>query len=172
MWDASQMPFTPELFSASALQRFEEKRRCKLVAVPYFDGLMSGELDALVASLAVTPELHDPVRGRVKGIQAFEAFASATSSWLGRHNATVEDIDHVITERRGFEEVVLHFDGHSGRVDLPVAVVADRRSDGRIEEVRIYFSNCRMRAATRTGHPCCSPTPSWTAAASRLSTAL
>ncbi len=135
------MPFTPELFSASSLQRVEEKRRRKLVAVPYFDGLMSRELDALVDSFAVTPELHDPVRGRVRGTRAFEAFASEASSWLRQHDASVEEVEHVITERHGFEEVILHFDGPNGRVDLPVAVVADLRSDGRIEEVRVYFSN-------------------------------
>jgi hypothetical protein len=135
------MPFTPELFSASALERLQEKRRDELVSVPFFDGLMAGEPDALVKSFAVVPELHDPVRGRVKGTRAFEAFVSETSSWLARHNVSVEDVEHVITERHGFEEVVLHCDGHNGPVDLPVAIVADRRSDGQIDELRIYFSN-------------------------------
>ncbi len=44
-------------------------------------------------------------------------------------------------ERRGFEEVVLHFHGQNGRAELPVAIVADRRSDGHVEELRIYFSS-------------------------------
>jgi len=35
---------------------------------------------------------------------------------------------------------VLHLDTPSGPVGLPVAVVADRRADGRIEELRLYFS--------------------------------
>ncbi|HXN39408.1 MAG TPA: hypothetical protein VN892_15330, partial [Solirubrobacteraceae bacterium] len=98
------MPFTPELFSASALERLQEKRRHELVSVPFFDGLMAGEPDALVKSFAVAPELHDPVRGRVKGTRAFEAFVSETSSWIRRHNVSVEDVQHVITERHGFEE--------------------------------------------------------------------
>jgi len=34
--------------------------------------------------------------------------------------------------------VVLHLDGESGRVELPVAIVADRQSDGRISELRIH----------------------------------
>ncbi len=135
------MPWSPELFSAPELERLEQKRRQQLVLVPYFDGLMAGEPDALVQSFAAAPELHDPLRGRVKGTRAFEQFVSETSSWLRRHNVSIEDVEHVVTERRGFEEVVLHLDGQNGRVDLPVAVVADRRSDGRIEELRIYFSN-------------------------------
>jgi hypothetical protein len=36
--------------------------------------------------------------------------------------------------------VVLHLDGDAGRVDVPVAIVADRRPDGRLVELRIYHS--------------------------------
>ena len=62
------MPWVPELFSAPALQRLLDKRRReRLIAVPYFDGLMAGEPDALVESFAGEPELHDPVRGRIRG---------------------------------------------------------------------------------------------------------
>lgn len=135
------MPFTPELFSARVLERLEEQGRHQLTAVPYFDGLLAGEPDALVKSFAGVPELHDPVRGRVKGVRAFEAFVSEASSWLRRHNVSVENVDHATTERHGFEEVVLHIDGENGRVDLPVAIVADRKPDRRIDELRIYFSS-------------------------------
>lgn len=71
------MPFMPELFSGPALAQFYDKRRRdELEAVPYFDGLMAGEPDALVGSFAAEPELHDPVRGRVKGTCAFGAFVT------------------------------------------------------------------------------------------------
>ena len=43
-----------------------------------------------------------------------------------RPNVSVEDVEHVVTERRGFEEVILHLEGGAGRVDLPLAIVADR----------------------------------------------
>jgi hypothetical protein len=113
----------------------------ELVRVPYFDGLLAGEQDALVKSFAESPEVHVPVRGRVKGKRVFEAYASAASSWLSEHNVSVEEIEHVIAGRHGFEEVVLHLDGQNGRIELPVAVVADLRPDGLIDELRIYFSN-------------------------------
>jgi SnoaL-like protein len=63
------------------------------------------------------------------------------SAWLVQRNVSVEDVDHVVLEGRGFEEVVLHLDGETGRVDLPFAIVADRLSDGRIDELRIYYSS-------------------------------
>ena len=135
------MPFVPELFSAQALARLEEQGKSELIAIPFFDGLMAGEPDALVESFAVLPQLHDPIRGRVRGATAFRAFAAEMSSWLREHKCTVEDVGHVITERRGFEEVVLHLDGPNGPAGLPFAIVADRRPDRRIEELRIYFSS-------------------------------
>jgi hypothetical protein len=138
------MPWVPEVFSAPALAKVLDSRGPELVAVPYFDGLMAGETDALVKSFAGVPEVHVPMRGRVKGVQAFAAYIAETSSWLRKHDVSVEDLDHVITEGHGFEEVVLHLDGEDGRVDLPLAVVADRRPDGRIDELRIYFSNAPL----------------------------
>jgi SnoaL-like domain len=153
------MPWSPELFSAPVLERLEEKRSDELVSVPYFDGLMAGEADALIDSFASVPEVHVPVRGRVKGTRAFAAFVAETRSWLAQHNVSVEDIDHAITERHGFEEVVLHLDGDGGAVDLPVAIVADRRPDGRIEELRIYFSSWPLAGRHANRSPLLQPDP-------------
>ncbi len=120
---------------------------------------MAGEPDALVESFAAEPELYDPVRGRVKGTRAFKAFITEMSSWLARHNVSVEDVEHVVTERRGFEEVVLHLDGETGRVDLPLAFVADRHSDGRIDELRIYSSNWPLTGRHANRPPLLQPDP-------------
>ena len=141
MCDAFQMPWASELFSAPALEHLQEQRGREFVAVPYFDGLLAGEPDALINSFAAVPELHVPVRGRVKGREAFAGFAAETSSWLKQHSVAVEEVAHLIAEGHGFEEVILHLDGQAGRIELPVAIVADRRPDGRIDELRIYFSD-------------------------------
>jgi hypothetical protein len=134
------MPWVPELFSAPALQEIlDRRRRDALLAVPYFDGLLAGDPDPLVESFAGTPEMYDPLRGRVKGVAAFRAFVIETHAWLLDLGASVDDVEHVILARHGFEEVVLHLDTRGGTVDVPVVVVADRVDDGRIEEVRVYF---------------------------------
>src|SRR5947208_11363456 len=119
------MPWAPELFSAPALARLEEKRRHKLVTVRYFDGLMAGELDALLGSFSGEPELHHPVRGRVKGAAAFARYAAETRDWLAERNATVEDVDLVLSPVRGVEEVVVRLDG----IALPVAIATDHDGD-------------------------------------------
>jgi SnoaL-like domain len=154
------MPWIPELFSAPALQQVEERRRHEqLLSVPYFDGLLAGELVALVESFAGEPVLHHPVRGRIKGVRAFEAFVAETKAWVSRRNVSVEDVERVVQERHGFEEVVLHVDGESGRVGLPVAIVAEKRSDGRIDELRMYFSSWPFTGRHANRPPLLQPDP-------------
>jgi SnoaL-like protein len=135
------MPWLPELFSAPALERFEEKQRREVVDVPYFDGLVAGDFGALVESFAGEPEVQHPVRGRIKGVRAFEAFVAETNQWFARHNVSVSEVERVVLERRGFEEVVLELDTDAGRIALPHAMVADHDSRGRLTELRIYFSS-------------------------------
>jgi hypothetical protein len=135
------MPWIPELFSAPALARLERNWELeRFAAVPYYAGLMSGEHEALIESFAGEPVLHDPQRGRVIGARAFEAYITELGVWLSERSMSFDPIEHVFTEPRGFEEVVLHLDDDGQRVDVPVAIVADRRSDGRLVELRIYHS--------------------------------
>jgi hypothetical protein len=134
------MPWVPELFSAPALARLQDRlQQDEVDMVPYYAGLLTGETDALIQSFAGEPEVHYPVRGRVKGKRAFDAYAAATMAWLGE--ASIEDVGLLRTEKRSVGEAVLHLDGEDGQVDLPVAIVAEQRSDGWIEEVRIYYSS-------------------------------
>ena len=135
------MPWAPELFSAPALQGVRDRyRREHLRSVPFFDGLMTGEVDALVDSFSAVPEVHLPVRGRIKGETAFRRFVADTTSWLAERHVDVEDVNVVITGGRGVEEVVLHLDRGGGRIGLPVALAADHDEDERITELRLYFS--------------------------------
>jgi len=154
------VPWVPEFFSAPSLARLEDKRRGEqLIAVSYFAGLMAGEIDALISSFGDEPELHDPVRGRIKGARAFAAYATETKAWLEERDATIEDVDVIVTERRGVEEVVLHLGGEAGQVDLPVAIVADRQPDRRIDELRIYFSTWPLTGRHANRPPLLQPDP-------------
>jgi hypothetical protein len=141
------MPWVPELFSAPALARLEAKRHHKVVDVPYFDGIVLGEVEALVESFATEPRVQHPLRGTIEGEYDFREFVAASDRWMREHSATVEDVHRSVLERRGFEEVVIRLELDGERIDLPHALVADHGPDGRIEELRIYFS-----ARPLTGH--------------------
>jgi hypothetical protein len=153
------MPWAPELFSAPFLQRVEEQWGRQLVTVPFFDGVLAGEVDALVGSFAGEPEVHDPVRGRIRGVRAFERYVSDIRAWLNGLGVSVENVEQVVAERHGFAEVVLHLDNEAGRVALPVAVVSDRRSDGRILELRMYFSSWPLTGRHVSRPPLLQPDP-------------
>lgn len=154
------MPWVPELFSAPVVEGWLERRRLdRLTTVPYFDGLVSGELDALVDSFSGEPEVHHPVRGRIKGTRAFAAHVAEMNAWLAERNVSVEDVLRVVTERRGFEEVVLHLDGAEGRVALPLAIVVDHRDGAQLDEVRMYFSTWPLTGRHATRPPLLQPDP-------------
>ena len=155
------MPWVPELFSAPVLERIRSQGRDARAAapVPYFAGVRSGETDALVRSFAGEPELHHPIRGRVKGRRAFERFVTETNAWLVERNAAVGDVERIITPRRGVEETVLTLDGDRGRIELPVAVVADRDDDARIIELRVYYSTWPLTGRHANRPPLLQPDP-------------
>ena len=155
------MPWPPELFSASVLDRIRRGAADARAAepVPYFDGERSGEIDALVGSFAGEPELHHPVRGRVRGRRAFERFVPEINAWLTERNAVFSPVERIITGRRGIEETVMTLDGEAGRVEVPVAVVADRADDGRIIELRIYWSMWPLTGEHHHRAPLLEPDP-------------
>jgi hypothetical protein len=134
------VPWVPELFSAPVLAKFEAEQRQKVVDIPYFAGLIAGEVDALVDSFVGAPKLHHPLRGSIEGEYEFREFVADTARWLREREASVEDVHRRVLERRGFEEVVVHLRGPGEPIDLAHAMVADHGPDARIEEIRVYFS--------------------------------
>jgi len=136
------MPWLPELFSGPAKQALLDRQRAKeLTTVPYYDGILVGDPDALVRSFAGEPELYDPVRGRIKGEEAFRAYVADLSEYLSQRNLVIEEVELVVQRERGFQEVVLQLDGANGRVGVPVAIVAEHRTGAPIDELRVYHSS-------------------------------
>lgn len=154
------MPWVPELFAASVLEQLTEMGAWdEHGTVPYFEGLMAGEPEALVGSFAGEPELHHPVRGRVRGAREFEAFVIDMKAWIKRNNVSVDHVERVVTDRRGFAEVVVHLDGGNGRVDIPYAIVNDRNPNGRIDELRVYSSRFPLTGRHANRPPVLQPDP-------------
>jgi hypothetical protein len=156
------MPWLPWLFSGPALERIYDRAAVDARAaapVPYFAGVTSGETEALVQSFAGEPELHHPYRGRVRGRRAFEAFVTETNAWLTACNAAIGPVQRIITPRRGIEETVLTLDGDHGRVELPIAIAADRDEDARIVELRIYYGAWPLASRHAKRPPLLQPDP-------------
>jgi hypothetical protein len=121
---------------------------------------MSGETDALIGSFADEPEIHHPVRGRIRGRRAFRQYVAETNQWLEEGNASLEDVGHTIhASDRGVGEVVVHLEGATGPVDLPMAIVADMQPDGRIREIRMYYSTWPLAGRHAKRLPVMQPDP-------------
>ena len=153
------MPWVPELFTAPALQSLEEKRHRKFETVPYFDGILTGEIDALIGSFSGEPELYHPVRGRIRGRREFEAYVLDTQAWLTERNCAIDEVLTIHAKSKGCGEAILHLDGSDVPVDLPVSVAADRARDGRLTELRVYYSSWPLTAHHASRQPVLQPDP-------------
>ncbi len=136
------MPWMPEVFTAP----IAEVRRAENIvptndALPYYEGILADEPDALIRSFAGQPILDDPRLGHVGGAGAFTAFVADQAAWLRERDAVVENVALTRTPTRTAEEVVLHLLADDGRrVELPVAIVSDRNPDRTLKMIRIYHS--------------------------------
>jgi SnoaL-like domain len=153
------MPWFPDVFSAPVLERVRSQAADKRASepVPYWDGVRSGETEALAESFAGEPEVHHPIRGRIRGRRAFERYMADTNGWLERHNAVAGPLARIITPQRTIEETVLTFERDGTPVELPMAVAADRDDDGRILELRIYYSTWPRTGTHLTRPPVLQP---------------
>ena len=146
------MPWMPEVFSAPIAEAI---RASANDAVPYYEGILADEPDALVRSFArQQPVLDDPRTGHVEGTGAFAAFGAEQAIWLRERDAVVENVALTRTPTRVVEEVVLHVladDG--GWVELPVAVVSDRNPDRTVKMIRVYHSMWPLTGEHRVRPP-------------------
>jgi hypothetical protein len=137
------MPWMPENFSSPIAEaRSHRESESANDAIPYYEGIMANQPEALVRSFAGEPVLDDPRVGYVEGARRLRAFVNGTAEWLGERDAVVENVALTPTPTRTVEEVVLHLLSEEGgeRVELPVAIVSDRNPDRTLKAIRVYHS--------------------------------
>lgn len=155
------MPWMPEVFTAPIAEaRRAESEAPSNDAVPYYEGVLASQPDALVRSFAGQPRINDPRVGYVEGVRQLRAFISGTADWLRERDAIVENVALTLTESRTVEEVVLHLlADDSGRVELPVAIVSDRNLDRMVKAIRVYHSMWPLTGGHRVREPLLPPDP-------------
>ena len=125
------MPWMPEIFTTPVAESLQAEEAAPTNdAVPYYEGILADEPDALIRSFAAEPRVNDPRVGHVEGTREFRAFVNGTADWLRGRDAVVENVALTRTQSRTVEEVVLHLLSDEGvRVELPVAIVTDRNPE-------------------------------------------
>jgi hypothetical protein len=148
------MPWMPEVFTAPIA---ETLRASANDAVPYYEGIMADQPEALVGSFAAQqPVLDDPRSGHLEGTAAFVSFVADQVAWLRERDAVVENVALTRTPTRTVEEVVLRLladDEGDRRVELPVAVVGDRNPDRTLKAIRVYHSMWPLTGGHRVREP-------------------
>ena len=148
------MPWMPEVFTAPIA---ESLRASANDAVPYYEGIMADQPEALVGSFAAQqPVLDDPRSGHLEGTTAFVSFVADQAAWLRERDAVVENVALTRTPNRTVEEVVLRLladDEGDRRVELPVAVVGDRNPDRTLKAIRVYHSMWPLTGGHRVREP-------------------
>jgi hypothetical protein len=136
------MPWMPEVFTATIAESLRATGDTRANdAIAYYEGILAGEPDALVRSLARQPRVIDPRVGDVEGAKELCAFVSGTADWLRERDGVVENVALTRTQSHTVEEVVLHLLGDDGaRVELPVAIVTDHNPDRTLKAIRVYHS--------------------------------
>src|ERR687894_2920901 len=156
------MPWMPEFFTAPIAEALRGQEAAGANdAVAYYEGIMAGEPDALVRSFASRPVLDDPRVGYVEGDRRLRAFVNGTADWLRERDAVVENVALTRTQTRTVEEMVLHLllGDEGGRVELPVAIVADRNPDHTLKAIRVYHSMWPLAGEHRVRPPTASRGP-------------
>jgi len=104
---------------------------------------------ALLSRLGPKATLDDPIFGRSSGIKALERVLADLSAWLKRHKAAYVKTHFTTGVDRDVTEGSLRLTLESKTVELPVAVVAERRRSREVE-LRVYYSTQPI-AGTQAG---------------------
>lgn len=118
------------------------------MAERYWQLLIDGDADGLLAMFAGMPLIDAVHPGRVEGVDAVRAFAEGTHGWLAGMNAHLSPVRTTRSDFRSVAEQELHLHLDDGRnVHLPTAVVAERLDAPRLERLTVYHSTWPL-----TGH--------------------
>jgi hypothetical protein len=119
----------------------------------YLGRLVSGDVKAIAAGFAGAPSVDDPFAGAVRGAAALERFVAERRAWLAARGAQLQPGQVTRVAGRTVVEAVLRL-RHDGRdVDLPIAVVGDQASDGRVGALRVYHSFWPLEGKHRVRPP-------------------
>jgi hypothetical protein len=106
-------------------------------------------LDSLARRLGAKATVDDPIQGRATGLEAITAHVRKTADWLIEHAASYGRLAFTTGIDRDVTEGTLSLTFESKTVDLPIAVVAERRRSREVE-LRVYYATAPIDGSKRT----------------------
>ena len=105
----------------------------------YYDALLAGNADAIVAMFSGIPNINTPLDGLINGNEAVREYVAEQHKWLIERNAKPRFVNIIPSPERIIVELVLDMNHNGEEIDLPVALVADRDGEG-VSALRVYHS--------------------------------
>jgi hypothetical protein len=115
-------------------------------------------LEALASRLGPKATVDDPLQGRATGLPAIPVLLRSTAEWLAAHSAAYERLAFITGVDRDVTEGTLSLAFEDKTVDLPVAVVAERRRSREVE-LRVYHATSPVSPGRGVRAPLVAPAP-------------
>ncbi len=110
----------------------------------YIPALLSSDKEQLARRLGDRSTLDDPLFGRATGVPAVDQRLDEIAGWLSTNGGAFEKVAFLMGSDRDVTEGMLAITVERQRVNVPIAVVAERRPE-RAVELRVYYSTKGMR---------------------------
>jgi hypothetical protein len=114
----------------------------------YVRALVDGATDALSRRLGNRATIDDPVFGRASTLSSIDPLLEKVSKRFREGQATYRHVASATGVDRDVSEGVITMDGGSAKVDVPIAVIAERRRLREIE-LRVYYSSLASQRKPR-----------------------
>jgi hypothetical protein len=125
----------------------------------YLARLIAGDRAAIAAGFSEAPAIDDPFGGAVRGPASLDSFVADRNAWLAARAARLTPGPITHAAGRTVVEAVLHLRDGGRDIDLPIAVVGDEASDGRVRALRVYHSFWPLEGKHRVRAPLLPPDP-------------
>ncbi len=114
--------------------------------------LVSAQAEQLIRRLGDRATIDDPIFGRTTGMPALRRYLDEVTAWLNKHDGAFDKVAFVTGSDRDVTEGILSLTFDGRRVQVPVAVVAERRPEREVE-MRLYYSTKPIKGTTAVRSP-------------------
>jgi hypothetical protein len=146
----------PSLGNCDSAERGEPTALKGWLSDVYFPALLEDALGPLMTRLGQRATVEEPMFGRASGLSALEGLLESVQEWLAKSKATYDRGQFTTGIDRDLTEGILNLTLDDRKVELPVAVVAERRRSREVG-VRVYYSSLLVSGKTATRAPLVQP---------------
>jgi ketosteroid isomerase-like protein len=130
--------------------------QAKRILEEYYAKVSSGQFEELLDTFEGDPSIDTPLHGLVQGRQAALDYFRKEREWLFDRQPGAQFFSTIDTEERVVVEYLILLQRNEQRIELPVAVLADKKGNG-FSQVRVYHTTWMTRGMHTIRDPLLTP---------------